>query len=59
MKRIFKGPSVHKAVLIIVMLFLPYFSLKGSSLNLLKAAMHLLMALRFIMKYMARAGPSY
>jgi hypothetical protein len=59
MKRVFKGSNVLKPVLIIAMLFLQHFSLTGNRVNLPTVATHLLMALKFITKYMVRAGLSF
>ena len=59
MKRVFKGSNVLKPVLIIAMLFFTVFQSTGNRSNLPTVATHLLMALKFITKYMVRAGLSF
>ncbi len=59
MKRVFKGSNVPKPVLIIAMLIFTVFQSNSNRINLPTVATYLLMALKFITKYMVRVGLSF
>ena len=59
MKRVFKGSKAPKPIFMLAMLFLQYFSRTGRRVNLPGVATSLLMALKFITKYMVKVGLSF